>query len=253
MSQPSGHAIPVRDQSALARGVCLLVVGTIALIAALVYTSQSKAVPLACPSQDETIFWSGPSNVYGDRNEIGLTNRTLDPACTSPSNHSAGSTSHMMLGLIYGNWVETGWIELGDHSFIAFTEWGLNFNALAQNTFTASCLQPGTFQRWQVNYYNLTSWDTWFDCEDGQGFRHLKLYTDTGYQKGLLAGETFRRGSTTGMGDVHRNIQWLNSAGGTWSLTTGMQCKKDWVSGWQGTAITGSRYDTVQGSSDCNN
>ncbi len=186
--------------------------------------------------------------------EIGLTNRILDPSCgvgTDP----AASTDHVMLGNIYGNWVEAGWLELnqggGVHSFEAFSEWGLNFNVFDFHTYTATCLQPGTYERWQVNnFVGGTGWDTWLDCEDGAGFRYLGPRYVTGYVTGLLAGETAPRGSGTGMSDVHRSIA-REDANLNWAHTTSMQCKVDPISNWQGMLVTESRYDTVHGSMNC--
>lgn len=231
-----------------------LVAAVIAMTALALGYSPHAVYASGCSGADEGVFWSGPSNVYGSRSEMFLNNQTLDSSCAVGTN-AAGSTAHLILGNTYGNWVEAGWQEElasnGTHLFQPFAEWGLNYVSQARNTYSAACLTPGAYQRWEdVNIPGTNNWNTWFDCEDGAGWRFMTKYSNTTYWYGAWAGETFRRGSNTTMNDIHRNAQWQDATN-AWNYTTNLVCQNDAVSGWQGQLVTGSRYDTVTGSGGC--
>ncbi len=227
----------------------------VVVMSAIVVTAGATQALAACNGQDENIFWQGQAFSYGNRGEIGLTNRTVDGSCVT-YDVPYGSTVHVVLGSVYGNWSESGWrahyISGGTPVISFFHESGINFTTNHNvDTYSPPCTSFGTYARYQENNVDGTyQWDGWVDCQDGQGFRYISRTPSLGYAKGLAVGETFRRGGGTGMGDVHRNLYRKDSAG-SWLAWTGTSCYRDPISGWQGTSVSATRFDTVTGSGNC--
>jgi hypothetical protein len=225
--------------------------------AALGGTPLGAGTASAACGSEYAIFWKGQSSAYGTREEIGITNRTADPDCSVFTELVYGSTAYVALGSIWGNWVEVGWEAryAEGTEFITFFNEGAINNTIRWNHrgVNLPCTNDGSFQRYQVNNVTGTfDWDAWVDCQDGQGFRRIGTMANTGYEKGLAVGETWRFGDQTTMGDVHRNM-FRRDGGGNWVAWTGVACYFDQTPGWHGTAVSTTRYDTVVGYTNCNN
>ena len=52
------------------------------------------------------------------------------------------------------------------------------------------------------------------------------------------------------MGETHKNLQWQDATN-AWNYASSVSCWEDNDSTWQGTGVTASRFDIVQGSNNC--
>jgi hypothetical protein len=240
------------------RRIVLLAIAASALAAVVAGFGAARA--LADCSTETGVWWKmstgGYGLAYGARNEITLTNHTLDSACTS-SDRPEAQTSYLGLGGNYPSWVEAGWREYpcsggySGHCFTGFSEWGLNYVSHSVDERGYSCLAPGSTERWEmVNSPGTNNWNTWLDCEDGAGWRLLFQYSSTGYMDGTPAGEGSRRGPNTTMGETHKNLQWQDATN-AWNYSSSVSCWEDNDSAWDGSAVTASRFDIVTGSNTC--
>jgi hypothetical protein len=216
---------------------------------------------------EDAIFWSDQvspgifrSQAYGTTNSIRLANRDIDEGC--PNRTLFGSTAHLILGNVYGNWVETGWkvfYQCTPYScgkqFKWFAEWGLNFSGHVTGEGSYPCaLNFGAFHRWRVSNVNGTNnWNLFVNCNSGGGFDGLDTITGTTYHTGDPTVEVFRRGGAqTGMSDDQQSLSWKNSSG-SWVAWNRPACRADGAgtNNWEGVRDSSTAYHTQKGDGSC--
>jgi hypothetical protein len=215
-------------------------------------SAPARATTPSC-STEQGVFWKlfagGYGFVYGDRNEIPITDHST--SCTSGTDVS--QTAHMVLNGVYGNWVESGWQQYNcgiTHCFQWFGEWGLNFTTHSYDPKAKACANPGTLTRYEViNVPGTNNWNVWGDCEDGAGWSLIVQYTGTGYQWGTAAGEGSRYGDATLLQN-HQNLQWQDATT-AWNYATDVACFHDDADGWMGQKDSPSHFEIVAGSASC--
>jgi hypothetical protein len=233
----------------------LIAVATV--VAAGLVSPQARAS--GC-STEYNLFWKMSTGTYGlaygARNENELKHHALDLSCIGTS-YPIAETSHLRLGGVDANWVETGSRENpvgngGSGAWEAFGEWGLNYTTKSLDFRTYACLVAPAYERWQVvNVPGTNNWNTWLDCEDGAGWRLGWQYTSTGYARGIPMGEGARYGDATTSDAVHRNMQWQDATN-TWNYSLGVSCYSDADPTFNGTGVTASRFDIVSsGGTSC--
>ncbi len=231
---------------------------------AVVARSAGVAAADYCGSNEALIF---VDNQYifewvlgkGTSNEIANTYRGNNTACGNDSTIT-WSTAHVMLGGIYGNWVEFGWLErrsgAGYFYLKKFVEWGLNFNTIGTlyPAEPSGCTNrpSGGYSHYKVYNSGSEIWTESYDCEDGSGFRDVAFVAHTTYGNGYSAGETGKwAGSSPSMADTQKGLLYLNSSSGNWTSWANNLCFFDNASGWQNYQDSATQYHILPGSSNC--
>ncbi|HEX6506028.1 MAG TPA: hypothetical protein VF221_00195 [Chloroflexota bacterium] len=221
----------------------------------------------SCPEHVVIYGMNGyQSNVaFGATNEIYLSDHNF-ASCLSGNTALAatGATSRLHLGGTTNNWVEIGWMMKNtssacvtnagpSHCISTFTEWGLNgthqnqtlFNPV-QNPIPAACVNSSKWNNYDLQGGDTigTSWSLSEDCEDGAGYRVLKVYRSTGYYNGIPEAESFERGGSDMAGETHRNLQywdphWIQRS------STSLTCRGDNDPTFDASIPSGNEMDVI--------
>jgi hypothetical protein len=257
----------------LRRVICATLVACVALGASGSRPSPAFATASCVTSsvKEQTIFWADkPSgswrrNVHGETGNIELTERDLNPNCAGYIS-VAWSTSHIVLGNVWGDWLEVGFYEglssSGGRELRWFTEGGTsgttNFNTHS-TSWPCSELPYGSSDQFRVHNYTsgTTNWRFLVNCNDGTGWQILGTRDDRIYDYGVPAVETGRRGfDDTGMSDDQVSLQWKNSSF-NWNDWANPACIYDdpdyltTANNWEGVQASSTEYSTQKGSGQC--
>jgi len=253
---PKGRGVGLARRHALAASV-------------IVATAAALLIPTAANATDctteETIFvsaWSGGYSIgKGYQNQVQNYDRSINTGLCGYNYPLAWSTGHLVLGNIYGNWIENGYYLQasgpGAKYYMYFGEWGINYTALSHDIIGPACTWPvgqgSVTWKGSSSYPTGTNWTLFINCNGGPDtyWKTQVTYNNTGYNTGSATGETGRFGGTvTSMQDYQFNLfyQLGNNAWANWASPI---CRQDDSAGWQPNGLSVNSYNTITGGSNC--
>lgn len=197
------------------------------LLAVALLPSPAGVAQAVCDLKEQ-VFWSDHPgtdwrlNAEGSTNDIKYHLRDNNPNCAGTL---MWSTSHIIGGGSWGDWMEVGWkfhvscgITCVPQNSFWFSEWGIDYTRRGGLQAPYPCGGLDVFHSWRAsNVSGTTDWKLSVNC--GSTWRVLDEANNAGFGRGTPTGETGRRGGeSTGMSDIQRDLRWKQLDG-------------DWV-GW---------------------
>jgi hypothetical protein len=227
---------------------------------------------------EDGVFWrlnnaDGGVTAYGVMGDMSTRNHTiLPPACLGSGTGSAagsGKTVRLQLGGESFTYDEVGWkLRWCQNAqgtpykcWTVFTEAALNGNPTAsyqQNYPTTAypCIdQSGSniFRSWKEVLGLSPNWEAQYGvtvaynyvrCGTSGDFQQIDYIDAYGFTWGAAEGEAFHRGGSGLLGEVHRNLKYLDASSQA-QTPTDLFCRKDDSNRWDGKRISATEFRVV--------